>query len=70
MDRIKSLLRHIITCARIEGNDDVALAASVMLGSIENDCMDEFAEKCEQFTNEKVVEIDFLMKVERMMELN
>lgn len=70
MERIKILLRHIITCATMNGKDDIALAAHVMLGSIENDCIEEFAEKCEEFTKEKVCEIDFMMQVEKMMSAN
>lgn len=69
-ERIKKLLEHIINTAKISGKEDIEMAASVFLGAIENDCIDEFANKCEDFTKEKVSEIIFLNDVERMMKLN
>jgi hypothetical protein len=70
MERIKILLDHIIQTAKIKGYEDVEIAAKVFLGSIEKNCVDEFSAKCEDFTKQKVQEIMFLEKIEKMINLN
>lgn len=70
MERIKKLLEQIILTANIQGNKDVELCAVVLLGSIEKECVNELADKCEQFTADKVQEIIFLEKCEELMKLN
>ncbi len=69
-ERIKKLLEHIINTAKISGKEDIEIAASVFLGSIENNCVNEFADECEIFTQKKVKEIIFINDVERMINLN
>lgn len=70
MERIKKLLQNIITSAEIHGYDDVQFAAQTLLGSIENDIVDEFAQTCERFTHQKAEEIMFLQQVEQMIKQN
>lgn len=70
MERIKKLLEQVITSAKIQGHEDVELCAMVLLGSIEKDCVCELADKCEEFTTEKVQEILFLEQVEEMIKFN
>lgn len=70
MERIKKLLEQIILTANINGEEDVELCATVLLGSIEKECVNELADKCEEFTNQKVEEIIFLEKCKHMIENN
>lgn len=56
MERIKVLLQHVIDSAKIRGFEDIEISARVLLASIEKECVDEFAIKCEEFTEQKVTE--------------
>lgn len=66
-ERIKKLLQHIVDSARIANDNDIEFCASVFIGAIERNCVDEFAQSCEQFTNEKVNEIIFMQHVNEML---
>lgn len=70
MERIKILLQNIITSANIYGDENIEIAARTFLGSIERDCIDEFATTCEHFTQQKVEEIIFLEQVKQMIKSN
>lgn len=56
MERIKALLEHIIETSQIKGYEDIEISARVLLGSIERECVNEFADKCMEFSEEKVTE--------------
>jgi len=62
MKRIKILIEHIIESAKLQGNEDLEICARTLLGSIERECLDDLAESCIEFTQDKVVQ--------RMMEEN
>lgn len=70
MERIKKLLEHIIQSAQISGDDDIVMVATVLHGSIEQNCVCELANVCEQFTEKKVEEIMFIKKIEQMIREN
>lgn len=70
MERIKKLLEHIVTSAKISGDTDVAFAANVLLGSIERNCVDELADELKRFTTNKVHEIIFIEQCEKLINEN
>lgn len=67
MERIKTLLKHIVDSARISGDNDVAYSAAVLLGSIERNCVDELADELKRFTENKVHEIMLIKECEKII---
>lgn len=70
MERIKTLLEHIIASAKIRELDDIELVARVLLSSIETDCVDNLADKCMEFTEEQVEKIEMIKRIQKQIELN
>lgn len=70
MEHIIALLNRVVTSAKINNQTDIELCATILIASIENDCVNELADTCENFTQQKVEEIIFVNEIERMSKLN